>query len=58
MGRVFLKIYVGFGILAVLINIISNITTGEREQFLSGDDWFLFIIACSVLAVCETFDKK
>lgn len=58
MAKTFLNIYVGINILIVCFNIIANLITGNTVQMLSYEDWMLFIIACSVLAVCETLESN
>lgn len=58
MAKTFLNIYVGINILIVCFNIIANLITGDTIQILSYEDWILFIVACSVLAICETFDEN
>lgn len=57
MAKLFLQFYVALHIFIVVFNIIHNMTGGEFIQILNNEDWMLFIIACGVLAICETLDK-
>ncbi len=56
MGRLFLKFYVAINIFVVVINIVVNVVEGETIQYLSNDDWLIFIIACGALAISESLE--
>lgn len=57
MARIFLTFYVGLVIFIIVLNLIANIFTESTEQFLSSDDWLIFMVACGALAVCESIEK-
>lgn len=57
MARGFLTIYVGLSIFIIILNLLANIFTDSTEQFLSSDDWLIFIVACGMLAICEVLEK-
>jgi hypothetical protein len=58
MAKNFLKAYVAFNILILLVNVITNLFSEDTYQFLSNDDWLIFMIGCGALAVCESIEKK
>lgn len=57
MARIFLNLYVGLNILIIVVNLIVNATGDEMIQFLSKDDWLIFIIACGTLAIVEEMES-
>ncbi|WP_034757752.1 hypothetical protein [Rossellomorea vietnamensis] len=58
MAKIFLKAYVAFNILIVAVNVIANLFSEETYQFLSNEDWLIFIVGCGALAICESIEKK
>lgn len=58
MARIFLTVYVALNIFIIVVNLIINIFGGETIQLLSSDDWLIFIVGCSTLAICEVLEKN
>jgi hypothetical protein len=58
MARIFLKLYVALNILVVAVNFIVNVFSKETFQFLSNDDWLIFIVGCGALAISESIESK
>lgn len=58
MGRFILTFYVGIQAFAILLSIFTTLWTGEAVHILNRDDWWMFIVSCGILAICEALEVE
>lgn len=58
MGRAILSIYVAIQTFAIVISIIATFSEGEAVHILDKGDWWMFIVSCGILAICEALEES
>lgn len=58
MGRAMLSIYVAIQTFAIALSIFATLWTSEAVHILNRSDWWMFIVSCGVLAICEVLEGK
>lgn len=56
MGKTILSIYVAVQTFAVVISMVASVSEGEVVHVLSRSDWWMFIVSCGILAICEALE--
>ncbi len=58
MGKTILSIYVAAQTFAILFSIGASISEGETVHILTHSDWWMFIVSCGILAICEALEDS
>lgn len=57
-GRFALMLYVSIEIFVIVLVVIGTLISGKRMHVLDDTDWWMFIVSCGILAICEALEEK